>query len=685
MGACGSSLNKKVNEKKYSTFRPQPSQVPQLKGQLLQDSSGFNLWELRQTFNSTDDVFEHYADREIIVLNKLFRDLANRSPDDTISKETFLDYFELPGILGDRLFAVFDEHNDEVIDFQEFLHGLTRYNHGSLADKISMLFEIYDLDGDNQVKREELFLIINTVLTPTTSLFLSKQASQANVSISSMTEERVNKMVDEAFETCDTNRNGRLSQKQFTMWVEAHPATLQMLETVLAKHVWSSVESLNPSEEQLCGRDLTGAMSLLSSVACIANDIGRTGSLYNIDPKTRHKRKKRFGQLYYVIKDKFLYTFKNETDESPIKVIFIAGWYIKPVDDNHARKGWYGIEMTPPTFIHDISRKKMLYTKTKKDRSEWINSMQKSASTLSITQDYEVHWDEMLGRTHFSEVYMGTNKKTKKKYAIKIVDKSCIQSRERLNVRNEIAMMRLVNHPSIMRMHDVFADPNSIYMVMTLAPYGNFFARWKKRRLFEEDTARIIIWKLFDACKYLHSLGIVHRDLKPENILCLDETDDTQIVISDFGLSKFATPLMQRGGMTMPCGTLCYVAPEVLTKTAYGKKVDVWSIGCIMHLLLRGVLPFDGYTEQQIRDKTLHKTLNLTHVKWQRVSEDAKDLVKNLLMKDPSQRLSVENALEHRWFDALKEEPPTNDVKDENIESPVIDEKAAKVIQVNLL
>merc|ERR1712176_444199 len=114
------------------------------------------------------------------------------------------------------------------------------------------------------------------------------------------------------------------------------------------------------------------------------------------------------------------------------------------------------------------------------------------------------------------------------------------------------------DHPNIIRLMDVFDGQKRLYMVMQLAPFGNFFNRWRQRKnerkdednkpiypIFEEDVASVIIWKLLDALKYLHSLGIVHRDLKPENILCLSETDDTEIVISDFGLSKFAMPEAQ--------------------------------------------------------------------------------------------------------------------------------------------
>merc|ERR1712087_1043383 len=272
------------------------------------------------------------------------------------------------------------------------------------------------------------------------------------------------------------------------------------------------------------------------------------------------------------------------------------------------------------------------------------------------------------GKGHFSVVHLGTPREKhangqRKKCAVKVVEKSRIDAREKESLRNEIATMRLVNHPCIIRMLDVFEDAQCIYMVMQLAPYGDFFARWKRRKIFSEDIAAKIIWKLLDAVQYLHALGIVHRDLKPENILCLDEEDDTAIVISDFGLSKFAAPHTE---MTMPCGTLAYVAPEVLAMKGYGRKVDLWSLGCIMHLLLRGVLPFDGRTKEEVVEKALNKKLDLTHAKWTALggSEAAKDLIRQLLIKEPRQRIELEDALKHEWFNALKstDDYTTNDL-----------------------
>merc|ERR1719229_69034 len=103
--------------------------------------------------------------------------------------------------------------------------------------------------------------------------------------------------------------------------------------------------------------------------------------------------------------------------------------------------------------------------------------------------------------------------------------------------------------------------------------------------------------------------------------------------------------------------------------------VDLWSLGCIMHLLLRGVLPFDGHTKDEVVEKTLNKKLNLTHKKWDRVSGDAKDLISKLLIKDPAHRISLEDALKHQWFDRIKEKKQIHDKINANISAMMSKDK----------
>ncbi len=149
------------------------------------------------------------------------------------------------------------------------------------------------------------------------------------------------------------------------------------------------------------------------------------------------------------------------------------------------------------------------------------------------------------------------------------------------------------------------------------------------------------------AIYYLHSFGIAHRDLKPENILMTTTEDDAQPKLVDFGLSKIIGP-----GETCndPFGTLSYVAPEVLLQKPYNKMVDLWSLGVIVYLLLSGTLPFDDDDDREIARQTIHDPVDFSYHVWKNVPEEAKELIKSLLDKDPDKRLTLQDTLQHKWI-----------------------------------
>ena len=128
--------------------------------------------------------------------------------------------------------------------------------------------------------------------------------------------------------------------------------------------------------------------------------------------------------------------------------------------------------------------------------------------------------------------------------------------------------------------------------------------------------------------------------------MCGEKLNDLKI--ADFGLSKLVHP---QEIMKMPCGTLNYVAPEVLSLVGYGKEADIWSVGVIMYLLLRGELPFHGKTKSEIIQKTLHADVNLdSDPVWLSVAPAGKALLRALLTKDPAKRITAQDALHHEWF-----------------------------------
>lgn len=146
---------------------------------------------------------------------------------------------------------------------------------------------------------------------------------------------------------------------------------------------------------------------------------------------------------------------------------------------------------------------------------------------------------------------------------------------------------------------------------------------------------------------YLHSFGIAHRDIKPENILLKYNTEDSEVKLVDFGLSKTFGP-----GETCndPFGTLCYVAPEILLGKCYEKTVDIWSFGVMVYLLLGRHLPFDSIDEKEIGNLTVKNEIEFFHEVWDPVSNDAKDFILKLLDKNPKTRIKINQVLEHPWI-----------------------------------
>lgn len=361
----------------------------------------------------------------------------------------------------------------------------------------------------------------------------------------------------------------------------------------------------------------------------------------------------RFGILkkkWFVLRDSFLYLFNGEFDRKPAAVIFLEGCFVEPLDDAKQSKCPFGIEIV---VSDDKSKSKIFWCYTEEDRNEWLDLIKNAAQVYEFDDYYEMGCE--LGTGKFSSVRECTNRASGGKYAVKIIEKSQMNDKDKESLRTEIAILQLVNHPNVISLKNVFESRNRIYIVMGLVRGGDLFDRLASKRRFDEFTTRSIILKLLSTVQYLHDYGIVHRDLKPENIMVVNTERDDNIKIADFGLSKFAAP---EEVMKLPCGTLAYVAPEVLQMTGYGKEVDVWSIGVIMFVLLRGKLPFDGKKRSHIIQKTIAGKINLEDdIVWDKVTPEGKDLISKLLITDPRKRITISEAINHKWFQISLSEP----------------------------
>uniref|UniRef100_A0A453APA0 non-specific serine/threonine protein kinase n=1 Tax=Aegilops tauschii subsp. strangulata TaxID=200361 RepID=A0A453APA0_AEGTS len=251
---------------------------------------------------------------------------------------------------------------------------------------------------------------------------------------------------------------------------------------------------------------------------------------------------------------------------------------------------------------------------------------------------------KMLGQGTFAKVYHARNIETSQSVAIKVTDKEKVLKGGLTDqIKREISVMKLVKHPNIVQMYEVMATKTKIYFVLEHVKGGELFNKVQRGRL-KEDAARKYFQQLICAVDFCHSRGVYHRDLKPENLL-LDE--NSNLKVSDFGLSTISECRRLDGLLHTSCGTPAYVAPEVINRKGYdGAKADIWSCGVILFVLLAGYLPF--------QDKNLmnmYKKIGKAEFKcpsW--FSSDIRRLLLRILDPNPSTRISIERIMEHPWF-----------------------------------
>ena len=266
-----------------------------------------------------------------------------------------------------------------------------------------------------------------------------------------------------------------------------------------------------------------------------------------------------------------------------------------------------------------------------------------------ITDHYQIK--HYLGKGSFSTVRLGIGK-DKKHVAIKIIDKHSIDVKIE-SLKTEVKILMKVKHPNIVILLDVFEDDEKVYLVIELMNDGELFDRICNYfpNGYSEQESSILIKKCLEAVQYLHSMDIIHRDLKPENLLfsSTGAGELSEIKISDFGLAKIWTGDML---VKTACGSPNYVAPEVLLNQMHGYDYacDMWSLGAILYVLLCGFCPFADECTPALFASITSGKYTFPSPYWDNISDDAKDLVKKMLVVDPITRYTPAQALVHPWI-----------------------------------
>ncbi|XP_029932599.1 serine/threonine-protein kinase MARK2 isoform X4 [Myripristis murdjan] len=273
-------------------------------------------------------------------------------------------------------------------------------------------------------------------------------------------------------------------------------------------------------------------------------------------------------------------------------------------------------------------------------------------SVATTTADEQPHIGnyrllKTIGKGNFAKVKLARHVLTGKEVAVKIIDKTQLNSSSLQKLFREVRIMKLLNHPNIVKLFEVIETDKTLYLVMEYASGGEVFDYLVAHGRMKEKEARAKFRQIVSAVQYCHQKCIVHRDLKAENLL-LDA--DMNIKIADFGFSNEFT---LGNKLDTFCGSPPYAAPELFQGKKYdGPEVDVWSLGVILYTLVSGSLPFDGQNLKELRERVLRGKYRIPFY----MSTDCENLLKKFLILNPSKRGSLEQIMRDRWMNVGHEE-----------------------------
>ncbi|KAL3994775.1 MAP kinase-interacting serine/threonine-protein kinase 1 domain protein [Acanthocheilonema viteae] len=286
--------------------------------------------------------------------------------------------------------------------------------------------------------------------------------------------------------------------------------------------------------------------------------------------------------------------------------------------------------------------------------------------------------DDHLGSGAFANVKTGISLATGKEFAIKLIDKHKA-GHTRSRVMHEVETFNLCkNHPNIVQLHEWFEDHDRFYLVFEKMRGGPLLDHIQRKKFFTEQEASKVTKDIATALKFLHDRGIAHRDVKPENVLCSDVDRVSPVKLCDLDLASKASPpspprltnVNSEPDLASPVGSAEFMAPEVVDAFVgdalkYDKRCDMWSLGIIVYIMICGYPPFYGECwrencgwdqglacndcQESLFKRIQRGQFDFPAPEWENVSEEAKDLICHLLVKNVRQRFTADEVLKHPW------------------------------------
>lgn len=353
-----------------------------------------------------------------------------------------------------------------------------------------------------------------------------------------------------------------------------------------------------------------------------------------------------FKKYYVVLVNKSLIFFSNATKTELLLILNLNSTFIKSNDATQINK----VNYYPITINYNITKynEKVLYFIMESTRSNWLQRIKVAIRNNDITDSFT--FLKVLGAGRFGVVQLASKLNRKEHVAVKIINKLKLKEKDYELIMNELSIMKLIMHPSLVQLYDHFESDTNIYLVMEVLEGGDLisFINEKEGQLTEKEAAKLM--KIIGSgIQYFTKFGLIHRDLKPENIILGKKGDVNSVKIIDFSLTKTLTH-----GETLSdsMGTINYVAPELLKKKPYDHKADVWSLGVILYFLLGGILPFDDehFNEAIIGKKIVYSDQEYPKKYFGNRSNSCIMLIDKCLQKSPDKRITINDFMEDNWI-----------------------------------
>ncbi|KAI9344407.1 putative serine/threonine-protein kinase MARK2 [Obelidium mucronatum] len=263
-------------------------------------------------------------------------------------------------------------------------------------------------------------------------------------------------------------------------------------------------------------------------------------------------------------------------------------------------------------------------------------------------------FQKTVGEGNFAKVKLAKHKQTGVEVAVKVIDKTTLDEKKLGKLYREVRIMKLLNHPHIVKLYEVIETKYTVFLVMEYASGGELYDYLVVHGKMKEKEARAKFRQILSAVSYCHKKRVIHRDLKAENLL-LDSNLD--IKIADFGFSNYYDP---DGKLDTFCGSPPYAAPELFQGKRYtGPEVDVWSLGVILYVLTTGCLPFDGKNLQEMRESVCRGKYRIPFY----LSDVCEKLLRKFLIRDPYKRANLDFLNDDPWInDGYSESPVARDI-----------------------